>query len=84
MHANSPLLRIRGDATALRRAHDYFWFYSGAADPLHGQNARFAQLLGRSNSRIATASCRAGTTGRCGGTRRRLSLLAASKRVAHA
>ena len=43
---NSPLLQLRRDAAALRRAHDYFWFYSGSADPLRGQNARFARLLG--------------------------------------
>lgn len=43
--ANSPLLQLRRDAKALRRAHDYFWFYSGAADPLEKQNARFARLL---------------------------------------
>ena len=44
--SDSPLLQLRRDANALRRAHDYFWFYSGAADPLEKQNARFARLLG--------------------------------------
>jgi enterochelin esterase-like enzyme len=43
---NSPLLQLRHDAAALRRAHDYFWFYSGSADPLRTQNAQFARLLG--------------------------------------
>jgi enterochelin esterase-like enzyme len=43
---DSPLLQLRRHAAALRKAHDYFWFYSGSADPLQAQNAQFAKLLG--------------------------------------
>ena len=69
--ANSPLLRFPSEAAVLRRAHDFFWFYSGAADPLQRQNARFARLLGRLGIPHRTASCPAATTGRCGAIRRR-------------
>jgi S-formylglutathione hydrolase FrmB len=42
---NSPLDTIRSAAPALRRAHTFFWFYSGRDDPFHKQNDRFAAEL---------------------------------------
>jgi enterochelin esterase-like enzyme len=45
--ADSPLLRIRQAAAALRERHIHFWFYSGSDDPLLGQNRRFAAELRR-------------------------------------
>jgi enterochelin esterase-like enzyme len=47
--ANSPLLQVVHTAKALRRAHTYFWFYSGTDDKLLRQNRRFAAALGRLN-----------------------------------
>ncbi len=44
---NSPLHSLAGVAGALRRAQAFFWFYSGARDPLHKQNDRFARELSR-------------------------------------
>ena len=43
--ANSPLDTLSEVAPALRRAHVYFWFYSGTDDPLHVQNRQFADEL---------------------------------------
>jgi enterochelin esterase-like enzyme len=43
--ANSPLDTLREVAPALRRAHTYFWFYSGTDDPLRVQNRQFADEL---------------------------------------
>ena len=42
-----PIRLIFGTAEALRRAHTYFWFYSGSDDRLLGQNRDFAAALGR-------------------------------------
>ena len=84
VHADSPLLRIRGDAAALRRAHDFFWFYSGAADPLHKQNARFARLLGQLDIPHRYRELPGGHNWALWRDQAALSLLAASKRVAHA
>jgi enterochelin esterase-like enzyme len=43
--ANSPLDVVRRVAPQLRKAHTYFWFYSGTTDPLHRQNREFAHEL---------------------------------------
>ena len=43
--SNSPLDTIAAVAPAIRRAHVYFWFYSGTGDPLHVQNREFAREL---------------------------------------
>jgi enterochelin esterase-like enzyme len=44
---NSPLELLPRRAAALRRAHDYIWFYSGTDDPLRTQNVAFAAALAR-------------------------------------
>lgn len=44
---NSPLLQVGSRAPALRRAHTYFWFYSGSDDRLLEQNRQFAAALQR-------------------------------------
>lgn len=45
MAADTPLEQVGSQASALRRARTYFWFYSGSDDRLLGQNRRFAQRL---------------------------------------
>jgi enterochelin esterase-like enzyme len=45
LRRNSPQLTIGAAARKLRRAHTYFWFYSGTGDRALAQNARFAQTL---------------------------------------
>jgi enterochelin esterase-like enzyme len=47
LDANTPLDTLPSAAPALRRAHTYFWFYSGTDDPLHRQNQEFALELKR-------------------------------------
>jgi enterochelin esterase-like enzyme len=47
LKANSPLLTVAAVAPALRRDHDYVWFYSGKEDSLKPQNLRFAADLRR-------------------------------------
>jgi enterochelin esterase-like enzyme len=42
---NDPRLLVRRLAPQLRRLGTYFWFYSGSTDPLHRQNAAFANEL---------------------------------------
>ena len=42
---NDPRMLVRRDARLLRRLHTYFWFYSGSTDPMHKQNAAFANEL---------------------------------------
>lgn len=42
---NSPQLTVAAAAPALRRAHTYFWFYSGTGDRELRQNDRFAHTL---------------------------------------
>jgi enterochelin esterase-like enzyme len=44
---NTPLLQLRRVARALRRAHAFFWFYSGRDDRYRFQNRAFARLLAR-------------------------------------
>jgi enterochelin esterase-like enzyme len=44
---NSPQLTIGAATPKLRRAHTYFWFYSGTGDRALKQNDRFAQTLAR-------------------------------------
>jgi len=45
LNYNSPAVWARSAAPALRAAHLYLWFYSGAADPLTPQNRAFAAEL---------------------------------------
>jgi enterochelin esterase-like enzyme len=45
MRRNSPQLTISPATRKLRRAHTYFWFYSGTGDRALKQNDRFAQTL---------------------------------------
>jgi enterochelin esterase-like enzyme len=42
---NTPLESIAGAAPALRRAHTYFWFYTGTTDRFRPQNEAFASEL---------------------------------------
>jgi enterochelin esterase-like enzyme len=42
---NTPLETLAPAAPKLRRAHTYFWFYSGTDDPFRAQNAAFARKL---------------------------------------
>lgn len=44
---NSPLDTLAAAAPALRRAHTFFWFYSGSDDRFLPQNAAFAAELAR-------------------------------------
>jgi enterochelin esterase-like enzyme len=43
---NSPQIRLRSVAPALRRSHTYVWFYSGSTDRLRRQNTAFSAALG--------------------------------------
>jgi enterochelin esterase-like enzyme len=45
LQANSPSLTLGYATAALRRAHTYFWFYSGTDDRFRTQNAAFASEL---------------------------------------
>jgi enterochelin esterase-like enzyme len=45
LERNSPLDTFAGVAPRLRRAHTYFWFYSGTDDRFLPQNAAFADEL---------------------------------------
>ena len=49
LSANSPQLTLGRAAAKLRRAHTYFWFYSGTDDRFLQQNRAFAQLLARAH-----------------------------------
>jgi len=84
LDANSPLLQVRRDAPALRRAHDYFWFYSGAGDPLHRQNGRFARLLAALRIPHRYRELPGGHNWALWRGEAPLSLLAASRRIGHA
>ena len=42
---NSPLATLPAVAARLRRAHTYFWLYSGRSDGFRAQNAAFAREL---------------------------------------
>jgi enterochelin esterase-like enzyme len=44
---NSPSASIAAAAPVLRRDHAYLWLYTGAGDPLRGQNIAFARTLTR-------------------------------------
>jgi enterochelin esterase-like enzyme len=44
---DSPAFTVVRTAPVLRREHAYVWFYTGASDSLHGQNAAFARELAR-------------------------------------
>jgi enterochelin esterase-like enzyme len=47
LELNTPLDRLAAAAPQLRRAHTFFWLYSGLEDRFLGQNEAFARLLGR-------------------------------------
>jgi enterochelin esterase-like enzyme len=82
--ADSPLLRLRHEAGALRRAHDSFWFYSGASDPLQAQNASFARMLTALGIRHRYRELPGGHNWALWRGQAASSLLAASKGLAHA
>ena len=84
IRADSPLATVRADAAALRRAHDYFWIYSGSADPLQKQNAQFARLLTRLRVPHLYRELPGGHNWALWRDQAAVSILAASKRVAGA
>jgi enterochelin esterase-like enzyme len=45
LRRNTPLVTLAAATAALRRAHTYFWFYSGSDDKFRRQNAAFARGL---------------------------------------
>jgi enterochelin esterase-like enzyme len=47
LRANTPLKTLGAVAPALRRAHTFFWFYTGKDDRSLAENQKFAQLLAR-------------------------------------
>ena len=47
MRRNSPSVSIAAAAPILRRDHAYLWLYTGAKDPLRGQNVAFSRTLTR-------------------------------------
>ena len=47
LNRNSPQLTVASAASALRRAHTFFWFYSGTGDRALKENNRFARTLGQ-------------------------------------
>jgi enterochelin esterase-like enzyme len=46
---NSPSLTLGAETKKLRRAHTYFWFYSGSTDHFLKQNQAFAAQLRRAH-----------------------------------
>jgi len=47
LERNSPSITLGASVRRLRRAHTYFWFYSGTTDRFLRQNTAFAQELKR-------------------------------------
>ena len=47
LRRNSPLDSLATAAAALRRAHSYFWLYTGRDDRFRSENVAFARLLAR-------------------------------------
>jgi enterochelin esterase-like enzyme len=45
LSANTPLNTISAAAPPLRKAHTFFWFYTGRDDTFRAQNLRFAEEL---------------------------------------
>lgn len=80
---NSPLLELPRRAAALRRTHTSVWFYSGAADRLSKQNAAFAAALARARIPYRYFVVPGGHNWALWRGNAALSLMAASKRLAH-
>lgn len=83
LERNSPLIQLPKVANALRNAHTYLWFYSGTDDRLRHQNAAFAATL--THDRIAHRYflVRGGHNWALWRGNAAVSVLAASKRLAH-
>ena len=81
--ANTPLERLPEVAHALRRAHVFFWFYSGTDDPFHRQNREFSQELTKAGIQHDYLEVPGGHNWAVWRGNAQVSLLAASKRLAH-
>ncbi len=79
---DTPLLRIARAAPALRRAHTYFWIYSGSDDRLLGQNREFAAELAHLGIRHRFLVRRGGHNWALWRGNASAALLAAAKRLA--
>ena len=82
--ANSPLGSVAEAAALLRKAHTYFWFYSGTTDPLHRQNRAFATELTRLHLPHAYHEFRGGHNWALWRGTAWRSYLVAARRLAHA
>jgi enterochelin esterase-like enzyme len=81
---NSPLLQLPKQAAALRRAGTYVWSYSGTGDQLRFQNAAFAAALTRAGVPHRFFMVRGGHDWTLWRGNASLSLLSASRHLAHA
>ena len=83
---NSPLLRLRAVAPALRRDRTYVWFYVGSSDGkrLREENSDFAAALAHDGIPHQFTFIAGGHNWRVWRDRAPLALLAASSHLAHA
>ena len=81
---NSPLDDLSQQAAALRRAHEFVWFYSGSDDRLLSQNEAFANELGRAHIPYRFRVVRGGHNWALWRGNAALALLAASRHLADA
>jgi enterochelin esterase-like enzyme len=81
---NSPLDRLHATARTLRRAHTYFWFYSGTDDPLRFENRDFALKLSAARIAHTYLELRGGHNWALWRGQAARSYLVASGRLAHA
>ncbi|HEY3184621.1 MAG TPA: alpha/beta hydrolase-fold protein [Gaiellaceae bacterium] len=80
---NSPLDTFAGAAPRLRRAHTYFWFYSGTDDRFLPQNAAFADELRAARVPFRFALVRGGHNWALWRGNAAGAYLAASRRLGH-
>jgi enterochelin esterase-like enzyme len=81
---NSPLDDLSRQAAALRRAHEFVWFYSGSDDGLLPQNEAFADELARARIAYRFRIVRGGHNWALWRGNAALALMAASRHLAHA
>jgi len=81
---NSPLNDLSQRAAALRRAHEFVWFYSGSDDRLLSQNEAFANELARARIPYRFRVVRGGHNWALWRGNAALALLAASRHLADA
>ncbi len=82
--ANTPLDVLPSVASELRKAHVYFWFYSGKDDPYRIQNAAFAHELKRDHVRYRYYEFRGGHNWALWRGQATRSLRFAERKLAHA